>query len=282
MHTRFMLRLKTKGRVRDPHCKILVEVLDINDNEPEISLTSQVNTVREDAKKETTVALITISDKDSGKNGNTHGKVVGDVPFKLQSSYKNYYSLVVDGPLDRERVDRYNVTIMASDEGTPPLSATRVFTVYVSDVNDNPPRFPNPVINIFVKENGPKGQIIYTISAVDPDLDENSKITYGFLEPLHKSGNTHSAFSINSDSEIYTVYSHLTTRRQKRLSSKFRPQTLVFLPPLSSNVTVNVFILDEKTTSPGILAPYSELGSVNNRDFPILLMRATLWPRSEL
>uniref|UniRef100_A0A672SCM4 Protocadherin alpha-3-like n=1 Tax=Sinocyclocheilus grahami TaxID=75366 RepID=A0A672SCM4_SINGR len=268
-HNAYEIHAQAKDKGSSPrsaHCKILVEVLDINDNEPEISLTSQVNTVREDAKKETTVALITISDKDSGKNGNTHGKVVGDVPFKLQSSYKNYYSLVVDGPLDRERVDRYNVTIMASDEGTPPLSAARVFTVYVSDVNDNPPRFPNPVINIFVKENGPKGQIIYTISAVDPDLDENSKITYGLL-PLHKSGNAYSVVSINPDSgDIHSLQSF---NHEEIKMFEFKVQaTDSGVPPLSSNVTVNVFILDENDNSPGILAPYSELGSVNTENIP--------------
>ncbi len=266
-HNAYEIHAQAKDKGSSPrsaHCKILVEVLDINDNEPEISLTSQVNTVREDAKKETTVALITISDKDSGKNGNTHGKVVGDIPFKLQSSYKNYYSLVVDGPLDRERVDRYNVTIMASDEGTPPLSATRVFTVYVSDVNDNPPRFPNPVINIFVKENGPKGQIIYTISAVDPDLDENSK-TYGLLEPL--SGNTYSAVSINSDSGDIQSLQSFNYEETKTFQFKVQA-TDSGVPPLSSNVTVNVFILDENDNSPRILAPYSELGSVNTENIP--------------
>uniref|UniRef100_A0A8C1GDF8 Protocadherin 2 alpha c n=1 Tax=Cyprinus carpio TaxID=7962 RepID=A0A8C1GDF8_CYPCA len=269
-HNAYEIHAQAKDKGSSPrsaHCKILVEVLDLNDNEPEISLMSQVNTVREDAKKETTVALITISDKDSGKNGNTHGKVVGDVPFKLQSSYKNYYSLVVDGPLNREHVDRYNVTIMASDEGTPPLSATRVFTVYVSDVNDNPPCFPNPVINIFVIENGPKGQIIYTISAVDPDLDENSKITYGLLKPLHKSGNTYSAVSINPDSgDIHSLQSF---NYEETKTFQFKVQaTDSGVPPLSSNVTVNVFILDENDNSPGILAPYSELGSVNTENIP--------------
>nr|BAD52316.1 cadherin-related neuronal receptor variable 12 [Danio rerio]BAD52329.1 cadherin-related neuronal receptor variable 12 [Danio rerio] len=259
---------KDKGASpRSAHCKILVEVLDVNDNEPEISLTSQVNTVREDAKRETTVALITISDKDSGKNGNVHGKVVGDVPFKLQSSYKNYYSLVVDGPLDRERVDRYNVTIMASDEGAPPLSATRVFTVYVSDVNDNPPSFPNPVINVFVKENGPMDQIIYTLSAVDPDLNENSKITYGLLEPLHKSGSTYSAITINSDTgDLHSLQSF---NYEEIKTFEFKVQaTDSGVPPLSSNVTVNVFVLDENDNSPAILAPYSELGSVNTENIP--------------
>uniref|UniRef100_A0A671PI47 Protocadherin 2 alpha b 11 n=1 Tax=Sinocyclocheilus anshuiensis TaxID=1608454 RepID=A0A671PI47_9TELE len=266
-HNAYEIHAQAKDKGSSPrsaHCKILVEVLDINDNEPEISLMSQVNIVREDAKKETTVALITISDKDSGKNGNTHGYVVGDVPFKLQSSYKNYYSLVVDGPLNREHVDRYNVTIMASDEGTPPLSATRVFTVYVSDVNDNPPRFPNPVINIFVKENGPKGQIIYTISAVDPDLDENSKITYGLLEPLHKSGNSYSAVSINPDMASYVsvkpasgeVYALRSFDFEKLREFHFQVKAQDNgVPPLSRVATVYIYIMDSNDHSPQFVRP---------------------------
>ncbi|XP_052010944.1 protocadherin alpha-3-like isoform X3 [Xyrauchen texanus] len=269
-HNAYEIHAQAKDKGASPrsaHCKILVEILDVNDNEPEISLTSQVTTVREDAKQETTVALITISDKDSGKNGNAHGKVVGDVPFKLQSSYKNYYSLVVDGPLDRERVDRYNVTIMASDEGTPPLSATRVFTVYVSDVNDNAPRFPSPVINVFVKENAPKGQIIYSLFAIDPDLDDNSKITYGLLEPLHRPSTAYLSVSINSDNgDLHSLQSF---NYEEIKTFQFKVQaTDSGVPPLSSNVTVNVFILDENDNSPAILAPYSELGSVNTENIP--------------
>ncbi|TRY81231.1 hypothetical protein DNTS_021843 [Danionella cerebrum] len=259
---------KDKGSSpRAAHCKVLVEVLDVNDNAPEISLTSQVNTVREDAKQDTTVALITISDKDSGKNGNAHGKVVSDAPFKLQSSYKNYYSLLVDGALDRERVDRYNVTIMAWDEGTPSLSSSNVFIVYVSDVNDNPPRFPNPVINISVKENSLKGQIISTISAIDPDFDENSKITYTLLEPLNKSGNTHSYVSINP--ETGDVHCLQSFNHEETKMFEFKVQaTDSGNPPLSSHVTINMFILDENDNSPSILAPYSELGSVHTENIP--------------
>ena len=94
------------------------------------------------------------------------------VPFKLQSSDKNYYSLVVDGPLDRESSAQYNVTITATDEGTPPLSSTSVITVHVSDVNDNAPRFSEPVIiSMFVKENSPVGSPYFiTVSAIDPDV----------------------------------------------------------------------------------------------------------------
>ncbi|XP_030621290.1 protocadherin 2 alpha b 12 [Chanos chanos] len=247
---------------RTTHCKVLVEVIDMNDNAPEISLTSQVNTVSEDAKKGITVALITISDKDAGKNGNAHGKLAGEVPFKLQSSYKNYYSIVVDGSLDRERVAQYNVTIVATDEGFPPLSSTRVFTVHVSDVNDNAPYFSEPVVNVYVKENGPSGQVIYTLLAKDPDLNENSKITYALLEPSLKS-----IVNVNpDDGDIYALQS-FNYEEMKRVEFKVQA-TDSGVPPLSSNVSVNVFVLDENDNSPRILPPYSEHGSLNTENIP--------------
>ncbi|XP_053092845.1 protocadherin alpha-3 isoform X2 [Pangasianodon hypophthalmus] len=254
---------KDKGLTpRSAHCKVLIEVVDVNDNAPEISLTSQMNVVMENAKKGTAVALITISDKDSGKNGNAQGKLIGEVPFKLQSSYKNYYSVVVDGPLDREREAQYNVIIIAIDDGIPSLSSTRVFTIQVSDVNDNAPRFSEHVVNVYVKENGPKGQIIHTLSATDPDLNENSKITYELLDFQSLS---HVAINANNG-EIHTLQSF---NYEEMKTFQFKAQaTDSGVPPLSSNVTVNVFILDENDNSPGILAPYSDHGSVHTENIP--------------
>ena len=133
---------------RSAHAKLLIEIIDVNDNAPEISVTSLMTPVKEDAELGTIVAFLTVSDTDGGNNGVVNCKVEGSVPFKLKSNYKNDYSLVVDGPLDRENTSLYNVTITAADEGVPPLSSTRVITVHVSDVNDNAPRFMEPVIKI--------------------------------------------------------------------------------------------------------------------------------------
>ncbi|XP_036403733.1 protocadherin alpha-2-like isoform X8 [Megalops cyprinoides] len=259
---------KDKGTPpRATHCKILVEVVDVNDNAPEISVTSLLNTVREDASKDTVVALITLLDQDAGKNGNTHCHISGAVPFKLQSSYKNYYSLVVDRPLDRESASQYNVTITATDEGTPPLSSTSVITVHVSDVNDNAPRFAEPVINVYVKENGQVGSVIHTVSAFDPDLDDNAKVTYSLLGSSGKGAPPSSAVNVNSVSgEIYSLQSF---NYEEVKTLQFQVQaTDSGVPPLSSNATVNVFILDENDNSPGVLPPYSDQGSVNTENIP--------------
>ncbi|XP_014067920.2 protocadherin alpha-2-like [Salmo salar] len=249
---------------RSGYSKVLVEVIDVNDNAPEITVTSLMSPVKEDAEIGTVVALVTVIDKDGGNNGLTHCKVVGSVPFKLKSNYKNYYSLVVDGPLDRESASQYNVTITATDEGTPPLSSTSVITVHVSDVNDNAPRFSEPVINVYVKENSPVGDVIFTISAIDRDSDENSKMTYSLLD---KSNSISSSVNINSDTGDIISLQSFNYEEIKTFQFKVQA-TDSGVPPLSSNVTVNVFILDENDNSPGILAPYSEHGSVNAENVP--------------
>ncbi|XP_051774557.1 protocadherin alpha-3-like isoform X33 [Ctenopharyngodon idella] len=263
------LRIQAKDKSNNPraaHCKVLVEIVDVNDNIPVISVTSLVSTVKEDAAIGTMVGMITVTDNDAGKNGQVTLKIQGSVPFKVQNSYKNYYTLVVDGPLDRERASEYNVTITATDEGTPPLSSTSVIAVHVSDVNDNAPRFPESVINVYVKENSQIGAVIHTVSALDPDVGDNARITYSLLESS-KSGPVTSMININSDSgDIHSLQSF---NYEQMKTFEFKVQaTDSGVPPLSSNVTVNVFILDENDNSPGILAPYSELGSVNTENIP--------------
>uniref|UniRef100_UPI0037E80552 protocadherin alpha-8-like n=1 Tax=Semicossyphus pulcher TaxID=241346 RepID=UPI0037E80552 len=264
------IRVQAKDKGSSPrasHCKVLVEITDVNDNPPEISVTSLENVVREDAPIDTMVGLITVRDNDADNNGVVQVRIVDPVPFKIKNTYKNHYSLVVDGTLDRERASQYNVTITASDEGVPPLSTMSVITVHVSDVNDNAPRFKEPEINIFVKENSPVGAVLYTMTADDPDVDENAKVTFSVINVNPKSNVIGSVINLNS--ETGDIVSLQSFNYEELKTFQFKVQaTDSGVPPLSSNVTVNVLILDENDNNPTILAPYSEHGSVNSENIP--------------
>ncbi|KAM9497101.1 protocadherin alpha-2-like isoform 3-T3 [Clarias gariepinus] len=265
----FELRVQAKDKGYNPRsamCKILVEIIDINDNVPEISVTSLVDTIKEDAPVDTMVGMITAVDKDAGKNGQVTLKILGSVPFKIQKSYNNFYTLVVRGPLDRESASQHNITITATDEGTPPLSSTTVITIQVSDVNDNAPCFSEPIVNAYVKENSQIGEVIYTLFAFDSDVADNAKISYSLLQGS-KDIPVLSMLNINPESgDIYSLQSF---NYEEMKTFQFKVQATDFgVPPLSSNVTVNVFILDENDNSPGILAPYSEHGSVHTENIP--------------
>ncbi|XP_031698087.1 protocadherin alpha-3-like, partial [Anarrhichthys ocellatus] len=198
----FEIRAEARDKAQPPlsaHSKVLVEVIDVNDNAPEITVTSLLNTVNEDADVGTAIALVSVLDRDSGKNGQVKCEILDTVPFKLETNYKNYYSLVVDGHLDREVTPQYNVTISATDEGSPPLSNINVITVYVSDVNDNAPSFPEHLVNIYVKENSKVGTVVKTVTATDADVSNNGQVSYSFLNSNSKSLPLSTMVNINSE-----------------------------------------------------------------------------------
>uniref|UniRef100_A0A3Q0SBL1 Protocadherin 2 alpha b 9 n=1 Tax=Amphilophus citrinellus TaxID=61819 RepID=A0A3Q0SBL1_AMPCI len=268
-YTAFEIRAEANDKAQPPmsaHCKVLVEVIDVNDNAPEITVTSLVSSVKEDAGVGTAIALISVLDRDGGKNGEVKCKIINNVPFKLETNYKNYYSLVVDGALDREITSQYNVTVSATDGGSPRLVNTTVITVHVSDINDNSPHFPESVVNLYVKENSKIGAIIKRVTAHDADTDRNSQVRYSLDS---NSNSLPVSTMVNINSETGDIVSLQSFNYEELKTFQFEVQaTDSGVPPLSSNVTVNVLILDENDNSPTILAPYSEHGSVNSESIP--------------
>ncbi|XP_027133908.1 protocadherin alpha-8 isoform X17 [Larimichthys crocea] len=265
----FEIRVQAADKGQPPltaQCKVLVEVVDLNDNAPDITVTSLLSTVKEDAEIGTAIALVSVLDKDGGKNGEVKCEILNSVPFKLETNYKNYYSLVIGGALDRELISHYNITIKATDEGRPPLSNTSVIIVKVSDVNDNTPRFSESVINMYVEENSPVGKVLKALTATDADISENGQVSYSLvsennLVPL--------STMVNINSETGDIISLQSFNYEELKTFQFKVQaTDSGVPPLSSNVTVNVLILDENDNNPTILAPYSEHGSVNSESIP--------------
>ncbi|XP_031698095.1 protocadherin alpha-8-like, partial [Anarrhichthys ocellatus] len=198
----YELRVRATDQGHSPrsgYSKVLVEVVDVNDNAPEISITSLMTPVKESAEIGTVVALVTVTDKDGGKNGLTTCKMKDSVPFTLTSNYKNYYSLIVDGLLDRELVTHYNVSITATDAGSPPLSSTAVITVHISDINDNAPHFPQVNVYIYVTENSKVGDTVTRTTAQDADADENAKLTYSLMDNYPKNFPISTVVNINTE-----------------------------------------------------------------------------------
>ncbi|CAI5780365.1 protocadherin gamma-B5-like isoform X18 [Podarcis lilfordi] len=239
------------------HCNIEITVLDENDNAPEVTLASMFSPVPEDSLPGTVIALINVNDKDSGDNGKVTCYLNNDLPFKVLPSSNNYFKLQTDSPLDREIAPAYNITITATDKGTPPLSTHKTISLQVSDINDNAPTFQKPSYNIYVPENNPSGASIFTIKASDPDVDQNSRITYSILNSNIEELPISSYISINS--ETGTIYAQRSFDyeqfREFHLQVKAQDGGS---PPLSSNVSVRVFVLDRNDNSPRILSPSQE------------------------
>ncbi|XP_036704673.1 protocadherin alpha-12 isoform X7 [Balaenoptera musculus] len=236
------------------HCTVLVEVLDLNDNTPEVMITSLSLPVREDAQVGTVIALISVSDRDSGANGQVTCSLMPYSPFKLVSTFKNYYSLVLDSALDRESVANYEVVVTARDGGSPSLSATASVSVEVSDVNDNAPAFAQPEYTVFVKENNPPGCHIFTVMARDADAQENALVSYSLVERRVGERALSSYVSVHAESGKVYALQPLDHEELELLQFQVSARD-AGVPPLGSNVTLQVFVLDENDNAPALLLP---------------------------
>ncbi|XP_053423491.1 LOW QUALITY PROTEIN: protocadherin alpha-13-like [Nycticebus coucang] len=241
------------------HCTLLVEVLDINDNAPEVTITSLSLPIREDTQPSTVVALISVSDRDSGANGQVTCTLTPHVPFKLVSTFKNYYSLVLDSVLDRESKSNYQLIVTARDGGSPSLWATASVSVEVADVNDNAPTFAQPEYTVFVRENNSPGCHIFTVSAQDADVQENALVSYSLVERRVGERALSSYVSVHAESGKVYALQPLDHEELELLQFQVSARD-AGLPPLGSNVTLQVFVLDENDNAPALLA--SRAGSV--------------------
>ncbi|XP_049330695.1 protocadherin gamma-C5-like isoform X1 [Astyanax mexicanus] len=235
-------------------CNVKVEITDVNDNTPEVTLTSLSSPISEDAKTGTVIALISAKDLDSDKNGQLTLKVSPGLPFKLKSAFGEHYTLVTDGRLDRETVPEYTVVVTATDAGTPPLSSQKTFVVSLSDVNDNAPLFSQSSYSVDIPENNSPGTPIVAVSASDPDLGDNARLTYSILASTIHGSPVSSYVYINPENgNIFTMRSI-----DYEQMNAFKIEVQVHdagTPPHSSNVTVHVFVIDQNDNSPVILYP---------------------------
>nr|XP_019953269.1 PREDICTED: protocadherin gamma-A9-like [Paralichthys olivaceus] len=246
-------------------CKVMIDVTDVNDNRPDIQIISKSNVISEDAKPGTVVTMINIQDSDSGDNGKVQCTINNDIPFVIKSTTNDFYSLMSDSELDRERSSEYNITVTCSDEGVPSLSSGVTLTLQISDVNDNVPVFERSSYEAYIVENNTPGLSIFTVKARDADWN-NARISY-FLEDSQLNGMSASAyFSVNAESgEILAVRSF-----DYEQTKDFRIQVKAQdggSPPLSSNVTVKILIQDQNDNPPQ--NPNRNLQIQLNTDGPI-------------
>ncbi|XP_059102701.1 protocadherin alpha-4 [Peromyscus eremicus] len=236
------------------HCKVIVEVEDINDNVPELEFKSLSLPIRENAPVGTVIALISVSDRDSGVNGQVTCSLTPQVPFRLMSTFKNYYSLMLDSTLDRETTADYKVVVTARDGGSPSLWATASVSVEVADVNDNAPAFAQPEYTVFVKENNPPGAHIFTVSAMDADAQENALVSYSLVERRVGERLLSSYVSVHAESGKVFALQPLDHEELELLQFQVSARD-AGVPSLGSNVTLQVFVLDENDNAPQLLEP---------------------------
>ncbi|XP_047190576.1 protocadherin gamma-A11-like isoform X3 [Scophthalmus maximus] len=236
---------------------LMIEITDINDNTPVIYLKSLTTLIPENVSPGSEVGIINVQDRDSESNRQIRCSIQQNVPFKLVPSIKNYYSLVTTGQLDRELVSDYNITISATDEGSPPLSSSKTVHLSVADINDNPPVFEEQSYSAYVSENNKPGSTLCSVTARDPDWRQNGTVIYSLLPGEVNGAPVSSYLSVNGDTGVI----HAVRSFDYEQFRSFKVHVVARdngSPPLSSNVTVSVFISDVNDNSPQILYPAPE------------------------
>ncbi|XP_068445698.1 protocadherin alpha-3-like [Clinocottus analis] len=240
---------------------VMITVLDVNDNAPEIEVTSFSSSIKEDSKLGTTVALISVSDLDSGINGKVICTIKEEVPFTLAPSLQeNMYAVVTRSKLDRENVSQFDVTIIAKDSGDPLFLTEKTMRVVISDVNDNSPEFSSSPYVFYVTENNSPGASLFSVNALDCDESDNALISYSISREASGDNTFTSFLNINSESGDILALKSFDFETLKTFQFQV-VATDSGTPSLSSNVTVNVFILDQNDNAPVILYPVSSNGS---------------------
>ncbi|XP_041929626.1 protocadherin 2 gamma 28 isoform X27 [Alosa sapidissima] len=259
-HYEIHIQASDEGGLTDSS-KIVVDVIDTNDNKPVINIMSKLSMISEDSKPGTVITMINIQDQDSEENGKVHCLIDDNIPFTLKSASSNFFSLVTEGSLDREQNPAYNITVVCSDEGTPSLSSSMTLSLQISDVNDNAPVFEKSSYEAFVLENNSPGLSVFTVKAKDADWNQNARVSYMLEESSINGVSVTTYVSVNAESGVIHAVRSFDYEQIKHFTFRVKAQD-GGSPPLSSNVSVKVIIQDQNDNAPQILYPVQTGGSL--------------------
>ncbi|XP_071614980.1 protocadherin gamma-A10-like [Heliangelus exortis] len=267
------LQARDGGGLSDT-AKVSITVVDVNDNAPELTVTSQLSEISEDSPAGTVVALLRVQDRDSGANGQVRCSLDSGVPFRLVKSLDNYYRVETSRELDREKVSEYNVTVRAADGGSPALRSSAVLALRVLDVNDNAPVFSEERYSARVSENNAAGALVLRVRASDADWGENARVRYRLVEGRVRGAALSSYVSVQAETgALYALRSF--DYEEVREVGLWVVAEDGGAPALSSNVSVRLEIVDENDNAPQVLYPppasassSSSLGSLSPAGWP--------------
>lgn len=186
--------------------QLIINVTDANDNAPIMSSPLYNASILEEETPPQLVVKVSATDADSGING--------QVTYRLQDDFEETFEIDPDSGeiytntrLDREEISSYELTVEATDQGTPQLTGTSTVIVTVLDKNDNPPRFTR-LFSVNVTENADISSFVIKVTSSDKDIGENANATYSFTE------NPGGKFSIDPITGNVTVIGALDREQQ--------------------------------------------------------------------
>ncbi|NXE52535.1 CADH9 protein, partial [Casuarius casuarius] len=217
----YVLRAKAidrkTGRQVEPESEFIIKIHDINDNEPKFTKDMYTASIPEMSGVGTSIIQVTATDADDANYGNS-AKIVysilqGQPYFSVDPETGIIKTALPD--MSRENREQYQVVIQAKDMGGQMggLSGTTTVNITLTDVNDNPPRFPQSTYQFSSPESAPPGTLLGRIKANDPDVGENAETEYSI-----SNGDGSDMFDIITDKD--TQEGIITVRKQLDFENK--------------------------------------------------------------
>ncbi|XP_054238920.1 protocadherin-23 [Indicator indicator] len=234
---------------------VSVAVLDVNDNRPTVRLLYLTESgeprVSEGARPGDYVARVSVLDADEGSREESDGIALtllgGDGAFALRLAGAGIFFLFVAGPLDRESRDLYELRLVATDGGVPPLSSEESLLLRVADLNDEAPVFPQPHYRVSVSETASPGTAVLRLSASDADEpgSPNAEVRYA----LEGEPDALSLLRIDARSGAVSTRARLDRERQAALELRVVARD-GGRPPLSATCRLSVRVEDANDNEP--------------------------------
>uniref|UniRef100_A0A673FNF8 FAT atypical cadherin 1a n=1 Tax=Sinocyclocheilus rhinocerous TaxID=307959 RepID=A0A673FNF8_9TELE len=217
--------------------RVIVNVQDTNDNAPWFSGSPYVGRVFESAAIGSAVLQVSALDKDKGQNA--------EIIYSIESgNVANSFAIdpilgtiTVAKELDRSNKNRFELTVKASDKGTPPLSATAAVDITVTISDNAIPKFEEKEFSAEVSETSLPGAFVCLVTA-----NSKSSVFYQI-----KDGNVNGAFDINPNSGV--VVTHSVLDYETIPSHKLTIQG-TNMAGLASNTTLLIHLKDENDNAP--------------------------------
>uniref|UniRef100_A0A671XGE4 Cadherin-23 n=1 Tax=Sparus aurata TaxID=8175 RepID=A0A671XGE4_SPAAU len=236
---------------RENSVQVLVTVLDVNDYRPRFAERVFNTSVFENEPSGTSVITVKATDLDEGENG--------AVLYSMLGPHSDAFSLDPNTGLVRSRrrlqsSERFNLTVVATDQGRPPLWGTADLIITVIDVNDNRPVFVRPANGTIIHISEPPGLPVYEVHATDSDEGVNGEVRYAFLQT--GAGNRDwENFHIDAMSGVITTTVKLDREKQALHSLIIVARDMGQPVPYETTQPLQVALLDIDDNEPVFLKP---------------------------
>jgi len=252
-----------------------IVINDVNDHEPVFEKDFYQAKVDEDVAVGTSILQVQATDGDQGKNSIVRYSFStfsdGDGTFTVDPASGVVRTVK---PLDREQVSRYDLMVLATDQGSPQLTGRTNVTITVLDKNDSPPMFESDRIRFFIPENSPLGSTVGKLTAWDPDEGQNAKVIYSIVGGVDANSFTlvtHPQPSVVNGQTGGSGSADILTRVELDYESNRKKYDIIVRaasPPLRNDVHVEIHVTDVNDNQPMIQPQFFVILNNYENEFP--------------